>query len=192
MTSNISKRSLGLLAVVLLLFNGIGFSQGLKLEDDQRYLLLATKKMSTMQKELSEAAAMGFRVVAGSPTSGTEMALFLERQASPQNPYRHKVLATTRTRTMERELNESAREGFKLLPNTMLAKKGMLTGLEIVVVLELPPTPTYSYSYKLLATTRTRTLQKEVTEAQADGFKLVGMVSRNEHIVIMELPIKIN
>ncbi len=192
MTSNISKRSLGLLAVVLLLFNGIGFSQGLKLEDDQRYLLLATKKTSTMQKELSEAAAMGFRVVAGSPTSGTEMALFLERQASPQNPYRHKVLATTRTRTMERELNESAREGFKLLPNTMLAKKGMLTGLEIVVVLELPPTPTYSYSYKLLATTRTRTLQKEVTEAQADGFKLVGMVSRNEHIVIMELPIKIN
>ncbi len=192
MTSNISKRSLGLLAVVLLLFNGIGFSQGLKLEDDQRYLLLATKKTSTMQKELSEAAAMGFRVVAGSPTSGTEMALFLERQASPQNPYRHKVLATTRTRTMERELNESAREGFKLLPNTMLAKKGMLTGLEIVVVLELPPTPTYSYSYKLVATTRTRTLQKEVTEAQADGFKLVGMVSRNEHIVIMELPIKIN
>ncbi len=178
MTSNISKRSLGLLAVVLLLFNGIGFSQGLKLEDDQRYLLLATKKTSTMQKELSEAAAMGFRVVAGSPTSGTEMALFLERQASPQNPYRHKVLATTRTRTMERELNESAREGFKLLPNTMLAKKGMLTGLEIVVVLELPPTSTYSYSYKLLATTRTRTLQKEVTEAQADGFKLVGMVSQ--------------
>jgi hypothetical protein len=53
-------------------------------------------------------------------------------------------------------------------------------------VLERPPKPTKRYEYKLLATTKTSTLQKEVTEAQAAGFVLVGMVSRGEHMVIME------
>ncbi|HEX8719679.1 MAG TPA: hypothetical protein VF736_03470 [Pyrinomonadaceae bacterium] len=33
----------------------------LKIEPDQRYLLLATIKTSTMQRELDEAAAQGFR-----------------------------------------------------------------------------------------------------------------------------------
>ena len=192
MTGMTARRSLGLVAANLILFWGVAASQGLKVEDDQRYLLLATKKTSTMQKELSEAAAMGFRVVAGSPTSGTEMALFLERQATPQNPYRYQLLATSRTKTMEKELNEAALEGYQLLPGTMIAKKGMLSGVEIVVVLELTPVRTHRYSYKLLATTRTRTLQKEVPEAQAQGFELVGMVSRGEHIVIMEQATKTN
>ncbi|MCI0561373.1 MAG: hypothetical protein MN733_23040, partial [Nitrososphaera sp.] len=36
-----------------------------KIDPDQRYLLLATKKTSTMQKELDGVAAQGFRVVVG-------------------------------------------------------------------------------------------------------------------------------
>ena len=59
----------------------------LKIEPDQRYLLLATVKTSTMQKELDEAAAQGFRVVTGSPTSTSEWAVLLERTATPAAPY---------------------------------------------------------------------------------------------------------
>src|SRR6266545_7465947 len=68
--------------------------------DDQRYKLLATTKTSTMEEELNEAAAQGYRILVGSPTSGKEMAIFLERGASPNDPYKYRLLATTRTGTM--------------------------------------------------------------------------------------------
>lgn len=77
-------------------------------------------------------------------------------------------------------------DGFRLLPRTMIAKERMFGSPEIVVILERPPEVEKRYKYKLLATTLTSTLQKEVTQAKADGFVLVGMVSRDEHMVIME------
>jgi hypothetical protein len=157
-----------------------------KIDPDQRYLLLATTKTSTMQKELDEAAAQGFRVRVGSPTSGAEMVLLLERAAKPPDTYRYKLLATARTSTMEKELNEAAEGGFRLLPQTMIAKQQVFGAQEIVVLLERPPKPTKRYEYKLLATSRTSTMQKEVAEAQAAGFAVVGMVSRGEHLVILE------
>jgi hypothetical protein len=161
-------------------------AQQRKIESEQRYLLLATTKTSTMQKELDEAAAQGFRVVAGSPTSGSEMVLFLERSAKPPDTYQYKLLATTRTSTMQKELNGAAEGGYRLLPQTMIAKQQLLGAMEIVVVLERPPKTKKRCEYKLLATSRTSTLQKEVAEAQAAGFVLVGIVSRGEHLVIME------
>lgn len=161
-------------------------AQKLKIDPEQRYLLLATQKTSTMQKELNEAAALGFRVVAGSPTSGTEMALMLARGVQPEDAYTYRLLATTRTSTMQEELDEAASDGFRLLPQTMIAKKGMLGPTEIVVILERPQKVEKRYKYKLLATRLTSTLQKEVAQAEAAGFVPVGMVSRGEHLLIME------
>jgi hypothetical protein len=154
--------------------------------DDQRYKLLATTKTSTMEKELNEAAAQGYRILVGSPTSGKEMAIFLERAASPNDPYKYRLLATARTGTMQKELNEAADGGYRLLPRTMIAKAQIIGSVEVVVIMERPPAEQKSYEYKLLATSRTSTLQKEVTEAQAAGFVIVGMVSRGEHMVILE------
>ena len=157
-----------------------------KTESEQQYRLLATTKTSTMQKELEEASSKGYRILVGSPTSGTEMALFLERVAQPPNTYKYKLLATTRTGTMQKELNEMAEGGFRLLPRTMISKKQIIGSDEVVVLMERPPKVEKQYEYKLLATTLTSTLQKEVSEALAAGFVLVGMVSRGEHMVIME------
>ena len=155
--------------------------------DDQRYKLLATTKTSTMEKEVNEAAAQGYRILVGSPTSGKEMAVFMERVASASDPYKYKLLATTRTGTMQKELNEAAEGGYRLLPRTLIGKAPVLVGsVEIVVLLERPPTEQKRYEYKLLATSLTSTLQKETAEAQAAGFVIVGMVSRGEHMVILE------
>jgi hypothetical protein len=177
------------LVTLMTLFLALNLSapaQQSKTDPDQRYLLLATTKTSTMQKELDEAAAKGYRILVGSPTSSSEMALFLERVAEPPDTYKYKLLATTRTSTMQKELNEAAEGGFRLLPRTMIAKAQMLGSVEIVVLLERPPKVEKQYEYKLLATSRTSTLQNEVSEAKDAGFVLVGMVSRGEHMVIME------
>ncbi len=161
-------------------------AQRVKLEPDQKYLLLATKQTSTMQKELDEVSAQGFRILMGSPTSGTEMALLLERVAAPPETYKYKLLATTNTGTMQRELNAAAGEGYRLLPRTLIAKNQAFIGPEIISILERDPKQEKKYEYRLLATTLTSTLQREMLQAIADGFQLAGMVSRGEHMVIME------
>lgn len=181
------KRNIIASAILLLFLNaGLCFGQSSKSDSDLQYKLLATTKTSTMQKELNESAAKGYRILVGSPTSGSEMAIFLSLEASSDAPYKYKLLATTRTGTMQKELNEAAADGFRLLPRTMIAKQQLIGPVEIVTIMERPPIIEKQYDYKLLATTLTSTLQKEVTEAKNEGFVIVGMVSRGEHMVIME------
>jgi len=151
-----------------------------------QYKLLATTRTSTMQKEISETAAQGYRIVVGAPTSGSEMALFLSRDGTVDEPFQYKLLATTRTGTMQKEMNELADSGYRLIPSSMIAKKQFIGGIEIVMIMERPPKVKREYAYKLLATSRTSTLQKEVTEAKEAGYIVVGMVSRDEHMVVME------
>lgn len=155
-------------------------------DDSPQYKLLATIRTGTMQKEIDEVSSQGYRILVGSPTAGSEMAMFLSFEGSVEHPYKYKLLATTRTGTMNKELNEMADAGYRLIPSTMIAKKQLLGGVEIVMLMERPPVLTKQYEYKLLATSRTSTLQKEVTEAKDAGYKIVGMVSRGEHMVVME------
>jgi hypothetical protein len=175
-----------LLPLILLTTISTAAQSKLKIDPESRYLLLSTVKTSTMQKELDEASAQGFRIVsAASSCNQSEMVLFLERVTKAPDTYKYKLLATTRTGTMEKELNLAAREGFRLLPRTITAKEGFLTN-EIVSVLEQAPKSSKRYEYRLLATSRTSTLQKEVSQAEGDGFVLVGLVGRGENMVIME------
>jgi len=174
---------LGLIA--LLLVPSTVYAGDLTVAPDQQYLLLATTRTSTMQKEMDEAAGMGFMVRAGSPTSGTEMVILMERVAKAPDLYQYRLLATNRTSTMDKELNAAGDQGSRLLAQTMMAKEGF-AGNEVVAVLEKAPQSTKRYQYRLLATTRTSTMQKEILEAQAAGFVLIGICSRGEHIVIME------
>jgi hypothetical protein len=178
-----------IIAALLTLILTVSASAVAQKSDDEKnptYMLLATKRTGTMQKEIDEAAGQGYRILTGSPTSGDEMALFMQKTATPAAPYQYKILATTRTGTMDKELNEMAEQGFRLIPSTMIAKKQMIGPVEIVALLERAPNSTFKYQYRLLATTRTGTLQKEVSEAQAAGYVIVGMVSRGEHMVIVE------
>lgn len=179
------KNKILMSAIVLFATACVCFGQDKKAEN-QQYKLLATTKTSTMQKEIAETSAQGYRILVGAPTSGTEMALFLSRDGTVSEPYKYKLLATTRTGTMQKELNELATGGYRLIPSTMIAKEQLFGGVEIVMIMEQPPKVTKQYEYKLLATSLTSTLQKEVTEAKDAGFVIVGMVSRGEHMVVME------
>jgi hypothetical protein len=160
-----------------------------KLDLTQRFLLLATTKTSTMQQELSAAAAAGYRILVGSHTSDTEVAIILEKVATPPEVYEYYLLATTRTSTMEKELNEQAGRGFRLLPRTMTGKEQAFGPREILLVMEKPSGAARHYQYRLLATTRTGTLQREMTQAIGDGYEVVGLVSRGEHVAILEKPV---
>lgn len=152
----------------------------------QRFLLLATKKTSTLQKELDQAAAAGYRLLMGARTSGTEMMVILEKVTEPPNVYQYQLLATTRTPTLQREMDEAAASGFRLVQRTMTFKKRRFGGAETIIIMEKAPGTLKHYIYQLLATSRTGTLQKEIEQAVVAGFALVALSGGGEHMAIME------
>ena len=82
-----------------------------------QYKLLATNKTSTMQKELTDAGAQGFSYVGqsiyDSAFGGREVVVILERNDKVKTTYEYKLQATSRTSTMQKELNLVGRDGFQ-------------------------------------------------------------------------------
>jgi hypothetical protein len=101
------------------------------------YRLLATNKTSTMQKELSEAGAAGFiytgQTIYNSAFGGREVVVILERSAAAETAYEYKLLATARTSTMQKELNEAGRAGFVYCGMTVAETS--FGGREVVAIL---------------------------------------------------------
>ena len=133
---------------------------------------------------LSEASKLGFRIVEASPGSN-ELVYLLKRADAPDEGHDYKLLATTKIDTMEKELNAEAQAGYRLVPVTMMSKKGMFGRREMVVVLQ-PAAGEKLYEYRLVGTSRTGTLQKEITEFEQQGYNLTFVATINEHTAIME------
>jgi hypothetical protein len=75
---------------------------------------------------------------------------------------------------MERELQEAADAGFEYRGQTVF--KSMFGGDEVVCILERDKAARpAAVQYKLLATSKTSTLEKELLDAVAAGYELVGM-----------------
>jgi len=157
----------------------------LKIDADQNYLILSTKRIQTMERELDEAAAKGFRVLYGAPTVTYDMALFLQRMENPEKPYTYKILATSRNKTMEKELNELAAKGFRLLPRTIIFKQGLLIA-EMVTVMEREFDSKVAYEYKLVDARKEVKLQAKIDSARAEGFNPVTMITLGDNVVVME------
>lgn len=108
--------------------------------------------------------------------------------------YDYELLATNRTSTMEKEMNQAAGEGFEHAGQTVF--ETTFGGKETVVIMEHDGAGEARYEYKLLATKRTSTLQKELTQEGENGFKLAGMtVSRTtfggeELVSILQRPVR--
>jgi len=144
------------------------------------YRLLATSKTSTMQKEMDEAGESGFRFagVMGGDTAfgGSEVVVVMSKDRENQNQghYQYKLLATSKTSTMQKELQQAGDEGFEYRGQTVFETK--FGGQEVVIILERDRNKTSShYQYQLLATKKTSTMQKELSKAGDTGFEFVGL-----------------
>lgn len=145
------------------------------------YKVLATNKTSTMQKEMNEAADAGYRFggVMGGETAfgGSEVVVIMARNTGSEHKARfeYRLLATSKTSTMQKEMQEAGDAGFEYRGQTVF--KSAFGGKEVVTILERdrqeanPP----RFVYRLLATKKTSTMQKELMEAGQEGFSFVGM-----------------
>jgi hypothetical protein len=104
-------------------------------------------------------------------------------QEALAEPYR--LLATSKTSTLEKEMNEAAEAGYRLA-GTM---GGEVRNGEIITVMRRLPEQSDKgrYHYRLLATSLTGTMQKELQAAGDAGYEFVGTTARGEVMVILEL-----
>ncbi|MGE3188993.1 MAG: hypothetical protein AB7N90_04860 [Vicinamibacterales bacterium] len=166
---------LSLLLVMLAAAPPPAFAQG---GAGVEYRVLATTKTSTMEKELNEAAEAGYRfdAVMGGETAagGKEAVAVVSRRAGATGRYSYRLLATNRTSTMEKELREAAALGFEYRAQTVF--KSLFGGEEVVCILERDQDAEGGPSdYRLVATSKTSTFEKELGEAGAAGYEMMGM-----------------
>lgn len=142
------------------------------------YKVLATTKTSTMEKELNDAGEAGFQLstVMGGETAfgGKETVAVISRTPGARGRYQYKLLATNKTSTMQKELQDAADLGYDYKGQTVF--ESLFGGKEVVVVMERDTTHlTRGDTYRLLATLKTSTMEKELKEAGAEGFIALGM-----------------
>jgi hypothetical protein len=144
------------------------------------YRLLATSRTSTMEKEMNQAADAGF-VFGGamggeSSVGGKEVIVVMTKDAdTPVANRKYKLLATSRTGTLQKELQQAGDEGFEYCGQTVF--ESAMGGREVAVILQrAADTKVKRIEYKLLATTRTSTMEKELRQAGEAGFKFLDVV----------------
>ena len=92
-----------------------------------------------MEREIQEAGAEGYayvgQTVFGSLFGGDEVTVILERDRDDPEPgrYEYVLLATSRTSTMEEELQEAGASGYQLVGMTV--GKTAFGGEEVVAIL---------------------------------------------------------
>jgi hypothetical protein len=164
------------------------------------YKLLATNRTSTMEKEMNEAASAGYKfaeVISGDTFfGGSEALVVMVRLKDEEHKarYEYKLLATTKTGTMQKELQEAGDAGFEHRGQSVFKKT---FGKEVMVILERDrDAKPQLWEFKLLATKKTSTMQKEIMEAAAAGYQFVGFSTGstffggNEVVTIMRRPRK--
>jgi hypothetical protein len=182
------------LHVTLVVTMAFGALSPASAQEQDQYLLLAAARTGTMQDEINQAAGTGYRVIAASRTDSTEVVVVLQRTGGQ---YQYRLLATTRTGTLQKEMNEAAEAGYRVVPRAVTTKRGgggvgrLLANPnrdegELLILMEKGPEGNNGALYRVLATERTGTLQKEIAAAAGKGFALVALVSRGEHLAIME------
>ena len=144
------------------------------------YRVLATSRTSTMEKEMNEAgsAGYGFMGVMGGETGtgGKEVVVVMGKRigANESVHKKYQLLATQRTGTMQKEMQQAGEEGFEYLGQTVF--ESAFGGREVTIILERDlDQPAKHVQYKLLATTKTSTMQKELNQAGEQGFEFLGM-----------------
>ena len=149
------------------------------LAQTRSYKILATSKTSTMEKEMQAAGDAGYKFVAvmGGETAagGKEVVVLVEKDPADKNTYSYRLLATNKTSTLQKELQDAGDAGFHAVGQTVF--ESMFGGKETVAIVEKSSgsASAMRWEYKLVATNRTSTLEKELKELAVAGYQAIDL-----------------
>lgn len=164
-------RRIHLLAFLLLACAALALAEDA--DYSQRYLILDTHRKSTMQRELDDAAAHGFRVFGGN--AGYKFILLEQDRGLRKHQYE---MVDNYFRT----LKKGEEKGFRFLATTFAPA----VGSSGVIMEKLQPDEPQS-EYKVVDTVYTRNMLKDVNELAAQGYEIVAMPTCADfHQLLME------
>ena len=134
--NNVLTTTLSGLAIGLALFAFTLPATAQQAEQPDKYLILATNRTGTMEEELNEAGALGYRVAGaqgGETAFGGNEAVVIMALDPEGRRFRYILLATSRTGTMQEELNEVPPE-YELVAMTVFSST--FGGDEAAAILE--------------------------------------------------------
>src|SRR4051794_38487538 len=102
--------------------------------------------------------ALLLSVLGGAPLHGQQTG------ASPDQQFM--ILEIVKVATLAEELNESAKQGFRL-------KMSAVEGMRVTAFMEKTATPPDVYAYRIVSAQSKKTGDKEMNAAGADGFRVV-------------------
>ena len=118
-----------------------------------------------------------FGAVMGGETAmgGKEVVVVMKKPDAPGGGFQYRLLATSKTSTMKRELQDAADAGYVYVGQTVF--ETLFGGKEVVCILEREEGKRgdSGWEYELLATSRTSTMEKELQPLAAKGYELVGL-----------------
>ena len=163
MRTRLSRMAQAIFVGLFVLFGSLQNVCYAQMANGYEYLLLATNRTSTMQKEMQEAANLGYAftgVMGGETTyGGSEVVVVMKRSQEAAARFEYRLLATTKTSTMQDELQAAGNSGFIYKGQTVF--ETTFGGVEAVGILERDKQAirTDMFEYRLLATKRTSTMQ---------------------------------
>ena len=189
------------ISTIIIFCVGVVLALQISVVAQTQYKVLATKKTSTMQKEMQQASDGGYRFegVSGGGTAfgGSEVLVIMSKKtdADSSGRFQYKLLATSKTSTMQKELEEAANNGFEYKGQVVFPT--FIGGDEVVVILEKDTKASVKkFEYKLFATSKTSTMQKEISQGGDAGYTFVGvtvgktLLGGSEVVVIMRRDVK--
>ncbi len=153
-----------------------------------------------MQKEMQEAGEAGYRFIAvmGGETAigGKEVVVLVGKSDGDKGSYGYRLLATSKTSTLQKELQEAGDAGYHAVGQTVF--ESLFGGKETVAIVEKgsADSNTRRWEYKLIATSKTSTLEKELKEIAEQGFEAIDLtvgktaLGGSEVVVITRRPAK--
>lgn len=169
-------RALALLLVAGFVLSAAVTGAGqLSVEPDQQYLVLEVTKLDTFEKEVNAAAGLGFRLLMSTTSdNGTRIQALMERTATSPDVFRYQLVATFSEKTGDKEMNDAAAQGFRVVPHTAMLKKGLtIFNTNNVVVMEKAPAGADRFEYRTIGAVKTATFHRELKAAVGEGWKLV-------------------
>jgi hypothetical protein len=136
------------------------------------YRVLATQMNEAADAGYIFSATMGGETAFG----GNEAVVVMIKDPTKSTDKKriYKLLATSKTSTMQKEMQQFGDEGYEYRGQTVF--KSTFGGKEVCVIMERDTAQAVKrIQYKLLATSKTSTMQKELQEAGGAGCYLVGM-----------------
>ena len=157
-------------------------------DQPRKATLIDSGTTGTIKKELEEAAARGFCVI---DSEGIKQAVYALQECGQAQKPLYEVIATTKTETLERELNAAAGRGLRIVPESLIGiQKRLLLGSaynnETVAVLR-QAADAAPVTYRVVGTMRLSTFAKELNAAAADGFTLTAFaIGPKEMVGVLE------